>query len=164
MGRFATRPENALRIILVTLLVLGCASVSAQVGSPKLEIAKKLVELANLSAVVAGSADATADAMLAQNPMLRPYKMVIIEWFDVAFLGGRVETEMAEIYAESFSESELREIVAFHETPTGQKLVRLQPELMRKGGELGRRIGEQNSGLLQKMIEERTSELERIGR
>lgn len=152
-----------MRILFVSLLVLGCASASADLDARKIDVARRLVELSDFAAVVAGGADVTADAMIASNPTLRPYKAVIMEWFAIAFEDENLVSEMAEIYADSFSETELREIVAFSETPTGQKLLKMQPELMRKGAEVGRRIGEQNAVLLQSMIQERASELERLG-
>lgn len=151
-----------MRYLLLTLCIAGCASAAANANPSKIELATRLVELMDVAATIAGSADTTADAMIAQNPTLRPYKSTIVEWFELSFAGGKFESRMAEIYAEAFTAAELDSIASFYRTPAGRKMVRLQPELFRKGAELGQEIGAQNAGLLQEMIATKASELERL--
>lgn len=47
----------------------------------------------------------------------------------------------ADEYAARFSEAELRELIAFHRSPVGVKLLDAQPELQARLGKIGERIG-----------------------
>ena len=51
--------------------------------------------------------------------------------------------EMAMIYAKSFTAAELRELAAFYNTPTGQKLARLTPAMSQQMMVAGQRYGQQ---------------------
>jgi uncharacterized protein len=45
----------------------------------------------------------------------------------------------ADVYAQRFTVSELKDLVAFYRTPTGRKVARLLPEIM---GEVGKKVGQ----------------------
>ena len=47
-----------------------------------------------------------------------------------------VRPKLAKLYAEAFTEAELRDLIAFYETPTGQKALAKIPALTQAGGEL----------------------------
>lgn len=49
----------------------------------------------------------------------------------------------AEEYRRNFSEAELKAIVAFYDSPTGRRLLQLQPQLQQRLAEAGRAIGQQ---------------------
>ncbi len=62
----------------------------------------------------------------------------------VALLGEvmaweKVETEVVDLYVAELTEPELRELIAFYETPTGKKLLERVPALMQGGAEIGQR-------------------------
>ncbi|MAG29753.1 MAG: hypothetical protein CL908_02530 [Deltaproteobacteria bacterium] len=157
------RQEYDMRALILSLVLLGCVSVSAETARSEKGLADRLVQLMDVASTVAGSAEVTADAMISQNPTLKPYKSVIMEWFGIAFAEAAFESKIAEVYSAAFSETELREMIGFYETPTGQRLIEMQPELFRKGAAIGRQLGEEKSGLLQEMIATRAAELERLG-
>ena len=53
------------------------------------------------------------------------------EFFAKEFnLGQSLGELVAPIYDKHFTESELREMIAFHKTPTGQKTIKIMPQLM----------------------------------
>jgi uncharacterized protein len=54
-----------------------------------------------------------------------------------AFRDGDYMGKVAQIYARTFSEDELEDAIAFFRTPTGQKFLDKQPELMQQGAALG---------------------------
>ena len=60
---------------------------------------------------------------------------------------------------DTFTEAELREMTAFYLTPTGQKLLEKNPELMRKSGEITTSVFEKYKSDLDKMFEERFKEI-----
>lgn len=49
----------------------------------------------------------------------------------------RLLENISNLYAENFSENELKELLAFYKTDTGKKYITKMPEIMRKSGELG---------------------------
>ena len=49
-----------------------------------------------------------------------------------------VRAALIEVYASRFTESELAELIAFYRTPTGKKLARVTPELLRESVEKSR--------------------------
>ncbi len=50
--------------------------------------------------------------------------------------------EMAPIYANNFTNDELRELIAFYDSPIGRKLVEKQPILSQQGAALGQAWGQ----------------------
>ncbi len=65
----------------------------------------------------------------------------IMEMFRRQFAWENLKNDYIKIYAEIFTEQELKELVAFYKTPTGRKFAEKQPELISKSMELGREKG-----------------------
>ncbi len=149
-----------MRSILITLLILVSPIAFAETNDSHRRAAETLLERMDVESTIAGGSEVMAEAMTAQNPMLRPYRSVIVDWAIKSFTWANFESKFVDIYVDSFSEPEIRDLISFYETPTGKKLVRLQPELMRKGALLGAAIGQENSELLDTMIRERAAELD----
>jgi hypothetical protein len=63
--------------------------------------------------------------------------------------------ECAKIYARRFTAEELRQVTDFYRTPTGEKFIREQPEVMKESMILGQQWGQAVGQEVQKqMIEE----------
>jgi hypothetical protein len=63
--------------------------------------------------------------------------------------------ECAKIYARRFTAEELRQVTDFYRTPTGEKFIREQPEVMKESMALGQQWGQAVGQEVQKqMIEE----------
>lgn len=58
--------------------------------------------------------------------------------------------KMAAVYTESFTEEELDKILAFYNTPVGEKMVAITPELTKKGMEIGQAWGMELQPLIAK--------------
>ncbi|MGP0105067.1 DUF2059 domain-containing protein, partial [Rhodoblastus sp.] len=71
-----------------------------------------------------------------------------------------LKAQMAKVYASRLTESELKDIAAFYQTPTGARLIALQPELAAQGMALGRAWGKEIAG---EVIEEMKAELRKQG-
>lgn len=52
----------------------------------------------------------------------------------------KMKNDYISLYAETFSEDELRGMIAFYKTPVGQAWISKQPEVARKSMELGQRL------------------------
>ena len=68
--------------------------------------------------------------------------------------------KLAAIYASNFSVSELRELTAFYQSPTGQKLISRQTAIARASMAMGQQFGE---SLVNDLKEEITDELRKRG-
>lgn len=59
------------------------------------------------------------------------------------------------LYGKYFTESEINDLIAFHKTPTGQKLLSVQPQLMQESMQVGQKWGME----MGQRIEKRATEL-----
>lgn len=59
-------------------------------------------------------------------------------------------SKMAKIYMDSFTEEEVDKILDFYATPVGKKMVKITPELTKKGMELGQAWGMELQPLIAK--------------
>lgn len=99
----------------------------------------------NVAAAIANSGAASVEirAALASEAGRAHVKGIIAEEVMQGFRDRypRVAAELAKAYAEKFTDAELRDLIAFYRSPTGAKLLRLQPELQQMLGKVGERIG-----------------------
>ncbi len=101
---------------------------------------------------------------LNQNPALAPYKQIMISFFDKHMSYSSLKTDLINLYANAFTESELKEINTFYQTPTGKKAIQQMPILMNQGGQIGAQRIKQNMPELEKLIKaesERTQKAEK---
>ncbi len=64
-----------------------------------------------------------------------------------------MEKEMVKIYADSYTEGELDQMLQFYRSPVGQKSLKLMPELTQKGMAIGQRVAAKYQFDLQKKME-----------
>ena len=53
---------------------------------------------------------------------------------------NKMKADYIALYAETLSEQELRDLIAFYKTPTGQSFVKKQPELMQRAMEINQKL------------------------
>ena len=53
---------------------------------------------------------------------------------------NKMKAEYVALYAETLNEQELRDLIAFYKTPTGQSFVKKQPELMQRAMEINQKL------------------------
>lgn len=133
------------RLWLIITLLLACAGAplaaqAAPADSIRLALARQLLVL-NRSTE---QAMANMDAMLSSQRTLNP--RIPGAFWDR--FGARVHASrddftgmLADIYARHFTAAELRELIAFHQTPIGQRLIELQPQISRESMEAGQQWG-----------------------
>lgn len=102
--------------------------------------ARELVGLIRMQETAAIGVKTALDQQIAANPAMAQFRGVMEQWATRIFSSEEAVQGFAEVYAATFSEAELREIVAFYRTPVGQRLASSQAELARRGAEVGRRL------------------------
>jgi hypothetical protein len=85
----------------------------------------------------------SVDQMLAmqvqQNPALAQFQPQMKAFLNKYMSWASLKDDMTKIYTAEFSESELKELGKFYETPLGKKAVQKMPALMAKGAEIGQK-------------------------
>ncbi len=147
-------------VVAASMIALCCARGSADEASHK-QAVMDLLDTMKLKQSLTGGAEAMADAMVQGNPQLEPYREVLIKWATKTMTWDAMLPEIVEIYEQALTEPEIREIIAFFKTKTGEKWVTAMPELMRKGSAVGAKIGQAHQQELLTMINARTEELKK---
>lgn len=80
-------------------------------------------------------------------------------FFSKYFNYTTIKDPLATIYAETFTEKKLKDLIAFYKTPTGQKAAEKQSDLMQKGMLLGQQEVQKHLPELQEMIQKRMQEM-----
>ena len=148
--------------VFVMVIALGStAPVSAGAPDTHRQAAVDMLTVLNVERTMVGATTAMTDAMIQGNPALTPYRDVMLAWSAKYLTWENIGPKVVDLYVESFSETELREISAFYKTPTGSKALVLMPELMGKGAKIGADLMQQYGPELQEMLKARAAELER---
>lgn len=79
------------------------------------------------------------------------------EWFDTEVKWSEIKPKLVDLYVKEFTEQELKDLLAFYQTPTGQKAIVKLPVIMREGGSIGQEmVGRKQESLkqsLQRVVE-----------
>jgi uncharacterized protein len=142
-------------LIAAALSLLITASAAAQQSiSPSHEsAAAELVALLQLEQqTAAGMSMMTGQAgMMGDNPLAD----VVQEFVREKLPWSRLQPEYVRLYAQTFSEPELRELAAFYRTPIGRRVVETTPHLAAGAMEISQRLMMPHMGELQRRIMQR---------
>ena len=160
MESFKEAIMQAIGITMVVLCILCSGSVTwADPGSER--AAQQLLSEMGMEDAFQRSIDQMLDVQIERNPGMAPFREVMRAFFQKYMSYKDLKPEMIRMYAEAFTKEELEEIRAFYATPTGQKTIRLMPELMARGAQIGSRRVRENIGELEAMIRQETERLQK---
>ena len=143
-------------ILLLSLLVVSGLSFA---DSDSKKEAENLLNMMGMKDALEQSIEQTLQVQMQQNPTLVPFKNVMMQFFQKHMSYESLKPDMVQIYANAFTASELKELIAFYRTPTGKKTIEKMPQLMSQGGQIGAKRVQDNIQELQQSIKE---EAERI--
>ena len=172
-----TKLKYLWRIILISALAcflsIGCAStpqIADQENSGKddatairdsqRKAAEELLYVLDIKNLLQRTTEQMLDLQIQRNPSIKPYKNMMMEFFSKYVSYESLKDELITMYSESYNENELREIIKFYKTPTGQKAIHKMPELMRRGAQLGLQRLENNKSELEEMIEKESERIQ----
>jgi hypothetical protein len=89
-----------------------------------------------------------------------PYRGVMLEWASQVLSWEKVSPRLVELYAGAFSEAEMRAMIAFYRTPTGQKVVAEWPALLQRQAAIGQELASEHRDELERLLLQRQRELE----
>ncbi|MCA1563361.1 MAG: DUF2059 domain-containing protein [Acidobacteria bacterium] len=164
--------RNATIITLTVCLCMFSAHVTSaqQMPAPRpertlAEEAQRLMEVTGALKLARQMASMTANQMLkatqAANPQIPARAGAIITEitnaeFDQAFApGGEMAAGIAEVYARHFTVDELREMIAFYESPIGRKVTESLPVVAQESMQVGMGWALKRMPEVQRKIQER---------
>ena len=103
----------------------------------------------------------TLQAMLSiagRDPKVAPYEGIIRAWLDSSMSSSHFEDDMSRYYSTTFTDKELKDILAFLKTPTGQKLVTQMPGIIQHAANLTGVMMENNRAALEQAMGKRRSD------
>ena len=134
----ATKIRSAVRLTAlgVALILAGPAANAQQPSAAAMATAKELITATGattlFSPLIAGVVEQAKLLFLQQNPGLSKDLNEVSTQIrtDLQPRFNELTDEVARLYATSFSEQELKEVVAFYKTPAGKKLLVQQPKII----------------------------------
>ncbi len=130
-----------------------------EVKPSRKKAAAELLEVMGAAQTSMTAAKGFAEAELQANPLMEPYRDVLMKGIDKALSWELLGPRMIDIYAEAYTEQELRDLIAFYKTPTGKKTLEKAPILAQQGTQVGKDLIEENKAELQEMLAARQREL-----
>ena len=115
--------------------------------------AEALLNLMDMDNLLNQSIDQMLDMQVKQNPAIATYKAQMKTFLSKYMSWASMKDDMIKIYMDEFTEQELKELLAFYQTPLGKKTVQKMPKLMAKGAELGQQRVQQHLPELQEAIQ-----------
>jgi hypothetical protein len=141
------RMFRALLILLGTVVALPAAA--QQVTPESLAASRELMALTRsdqtLDQVISMMLPQISQMLVQSNPEKGPVIESILSEFLLPEMRKSVPgaiDDIAKLYARTFTEAELRDVIAFYKSPTGQKFIERQPALLTELNMAGQKWGE----------------------
>ena len=136
----------------LALLLLSAGRGMAQHSASHRQAAMDLLVAMHVPEALRASLNTSLQVQLQGDPQMRGMEPVLRQFFSRYVTWDNLKAQYADLYADAFSEDELREMAEFYRTPVGQKMALSAPALMRQGAELGERAVREHMPELQEMI------------
>ena len=156
------------KILLICLLSIANFSVFAAETTKKAEI-EELLTLMNSSAMVNSIYNQMGKMMqgMGQQLKVKPEEKAIFDKFTTKMFTimkeemnwQKMKAPTIEIYAKHFSEQEIKDMVAFYKTESGQSMVKKLPAVMTDSMMMGQNMMKSFFPKMQKMSQELKAEL-----
>ena len=139
---------------LIILIGLGNNCYS-QIFDSHTKAVVELMSIIDMEDVLEESIEVVLNIQISQNPNLKKYKDVMIEFFNKYMSWESLKDDFIKIYKEEFTENEIKDLIEFYKTETGKKAMKKMPILMQKGSMIGQQRVQENIHELERMIQEK---------
>jgi hypothetical protein len=145
---------NFVRTILASAVLLAIIAPPARADETSHRAAvNKLFDTMHMKQILDSSIVQTTDMQIEANPTIQPYRQILLDFMAKYMNWEALAPEMTRLYMEAFTEQEIGDLEKFYATPTGQKAVKIMPELMAKGAAVGQKQVQAHMGELQQAIQ-----------
>ncbi|MDF1752835.1 MAG: DUF2059 domain-containing protein [Verrucomicrobiales bacterium] len=121
--------------------------------------AKTLLKVSEMETTIEKQYESALDSQMGQfrkmglnDASVQELKDEMIEFFKEVMPYSELEPELIKLYSTHFTESELKDLTDFYQTPTGKKALKLTPVLLGEGMKMGQKRVQDNMGKLQQRI------------
>lgn len=155
------RPYVRLAVLAFALTASAAFAGEAPAAPPAshLKAAEEVLAALDMETLLSESIDSTLRMQMEANPMLKDFED-IMRSFLRKYLGWEsIKPQVVTLYAEAFTEPELKQLGDFYRTPLGAKVAKLMPVLLEKGGQIGQAAVEAHQGELEEAIGKRIEEM-----
>jgi hypothetical protein len=127
----------------IVALATPAAAQQARTFTPShLQAAREYLDAMHIQQLAAAGVEVSLEQQIRANPAMEPYRATMMEWARELFASAEAKTAFAELYAEAFTEADLRALTTFFRTPLGRRVAEIQPKLAERGAEVGRKLAE----------------------
>jgi len=137
-------PMKIARLLILAALLAPCLRADSAPASSSEGLANRLLVSTGASTLIAQNFEAGLvpflDRMKAQgmpDDLVERIHGESRHFFDETYKWDDVRPLLVKLYTDSFTEAELRDLVAFYDSPTGKKAAMQMPALLQKGMVLG---------------------------
>ena len=149
------------RLVVACLLMFSLSMPAfAEPTASHIQAAEALLAATNMEKVLTDATNVTLTAQISANPTLVPFEGTMREFLGKYMGYQALKPDLVKLYADAFTESELKELTAFYNTPTGKKAINSMGDLMAKGAALGQQKVMEHQDELIQMIQKRAAELQ----
>jgi hypothetical protein len=126
-------------LVASTVLSFQAAHAQQQPSAAQIALAKEVIEVKGAAAIfaplVTGVVEQTRQTIQQSNPMIAKDLGDVATQLrsELAPRGAEVQNEIVRLYAQKFSEPELKEILAFYKSPVGRKVITEEPVVLDEG-------------------------------
>lgn len=128
--------KKSIAATVVFTLGFSAATVLAA-GDTHRAAAEQFAALVQADRALSSACETMLDAQVQANPDLKPHREALLGFLRQNMSWENLKEDILGLYMETFTETELQELIAFYSTPTGQKSVEAMPDIMRRGSEIG---------------------------
>ncbi len=149
----ARRLAQPYLVVLIGLCLAASSSVRAQAAAQTptpgtTKAAAELMQVIHADKQLQDQIGAAFDVQIQNNPAMAPYRNALLTFMQKYLTWQTMGPELTATYAQLFTESELKDLIAFYKTPTGQKYASLQPALAAKSQTISLAILQQHQSEL----------------
>jgi hypothetical protein len=113
----------------------------AQTQTPQtLAAAKELMQVMHVEKTMHDQIASAFDLQVQNNPAMAPMRPAMQQFLDKYLTWDAIGPQLTAIYAETFTESELKDLIAFYKSPTGQKVAAQSATLAAKAQGVGLQV------------------------
>jgi hypothetical protein len=144
------KPAYLITALLAASLVL--PNLAAADNKGKLEQVEILFKLTRMEQKIDESVASVAQLQLRQNPELESKQDRLISFLEKHIGWNAMKGDITNMYLQTFTEQELKDMNDFYITPTGQKVINTVPQLVQERNRLAMQRLQQNIGELQQIM------------
>lgn len=143
----------------IAIFLLYACSASADEAARR-KSAEAILEVTNAAGAMKSGFLATIEPIVANMrkqgmPTAAATEMTaaINTWFDTEVRWADIKPRMVDLYLQEFTEQELKELLAFYQTPVGRKAIVKIPVVMRQGAAIGQELASKKQDSLKRSIQ-----------